>query len=72
MKRPSKAGLLVLLAFSIPVIVELRTVLAMVGIDIPLGTYLLVSGVGILLAFIAIILAPPREGNPNRRADSSA
>jgi hypothetical protein len=67
MKRPSRAGLLVLLAFLIPVIIELRTVLSMLGIEVSSGPYLGVMIAMVVLATIAIFLLPEkREGNPSR------
>ena len=67
MKRPSRAGLLVLLAFSIPVIVEFRTVLSMIGIEVSSEIYLGVTISMAVLAAIAILLLPEnRKGNPTR------
>lgn len=53
MKRPGPVGLLVLLAFAIPVIIEIRTVLSMFGIDLAPDVF--VGAVVIVLA--AIVLA---------------
>lgn len=74
MNRPSKTGLLVLLAFSVPVIVEFRTVLSMVGVELPLSTYLGIASVFVVLALVGIWLLPEKEspeedtsGNSNVR-----
>lgn len=66
MKRPGPVGLLVLLAFAIPVIIELRTILSMFGIDLPYSVF--VGAVVVLLAAIVLAifwLPEDDEGNPN-------
>lgn len=64
MKRPSPAGLLVGLAFAIPVLIELRTVLVWLGFDVPLSLYAPVA----ILAVVAMVagLWLVGEGNPSR------
>ncbi len=49
--RVSKSGLLIVLAFSVPVLIELRTVLGMVGVTVPMDAYLAV----VALVFAAIV-----------------
>lgn len=68
MKRPSTAGLLILLAFSIPVIVEFHTVLAYLGIHVPFELYLPVTVALALLTVTALWLLPEKEepGNPSK------
>jgi hypothetical protein len=63
-KRPSPAGLLVGLAFAIPVLIELRTVLVWLGFDVPLSLYAPVA----ILAVVAMVagLWLVGEGNPSR------
>lgn len=64
MKRPSPAGLLIGVAFALPVLIELRTVLVWLGIDVPLVIYAPTAVVG-LLALVAAIWVLG-EGNPRR------
>jgi len=66
--RPGPVGLTILLAFSIPVVIEARTLFAMVGIDIPARVYLPAAALVLALVFGALLLLPEEdgEGNPNR------
>ena len=65
MNRPGPVGIAVLLAFSVVAIVEFRTVLGMVGIDVAVGPYF--AGAAVLLAGAALALfALPETGNPNK------
>ncbi|MHB9285877.1 CbaC protein [Halobacteriales archaeon Cl-PHB] len=56
MRQLSRTGMLLLLAFSIPVIVEFRTLLALVGIDVS-GTATLVFGAAVVGALLLWRLA---------------
>lgn len=67
MKRPGPVGVLIALAFAIPVVVELRTVLAFLGIHVDAGVYYPVVTAALLVAAAVILLIPERgsPGNPN-------
>ena len=64
MKRPSPAGLLILVAFAIPVLIEFRTVLVWLGVDVPLVVY--APSAALALAAIVAALWVFGEGNPTR------
>ena len=64
MKRPSPAGLLIGLAFAIPVLIEFRTVLVWLGLDVPLVVYA-PSALLVLAAVVAAVWVLG-EGNPSR------
>lgn len=55
----SRAGLLVAIAVSIPLLLELRTVLAFVGIDLPLEA---TAAIGVVV--IAALIAWGRDSSP--------
>jgi len=68
MKRPGPVELAMLLAFAIPVVIEFRTLLAMFGIEVTMGTYLLVASLVLVAIFGLLMLLPEDEqGNPNPR-----
>lgn len=56
--RISKAGLLVLVAFVFPVVVELRTVLAWLGVEMSVTESLLL-GVAAIVAVVAWAMQTP-------------
>lgn len=64
MKRPSPAGLLVGLALAIPVLIEFRTVLVWLGLEVPLSIYAPTT----ILVVVAVVAAlwVFGEGNPSR------
>lgn len=64
MKRPSPAGLLIVVALAVPVLIEFRTVLVWVGLDVPLVVYAPVALVGLAAVVAAIWVIG--EGNPHR------
>lgn len=65
MNRPGPVGIALGLAFSVVAIVEFRTVLGMVGIDIAVGPYF--AGAAILVCAAGLALfALPETGNPNK------
>lgn len=64
MKRPSPAGLLIGVALAIPVLIELRTVLVWIGLDVPLVVYA-PSAVLLVVAVVAALWVFG-EGNPSR------
>jgi len=63
-KRPSPAGLLILVAFAIPVLIEFRTVLVWLGVDVPLVVY--APSAALALAAVVAALWVFGEGNPTR------
>lgn len=67
MKRPGPVGVLIGLAFAIPVVIELRTVLAFLGVHIDAGIYYPIVAAVLVVAAAVILLAPERgePGNPN-------
>lgn len=58
------AGLLVGLALAIPVLIELRTVLVWLGLDVPLSIYALTAI--LVVAAVVAALWVFGDGNPNR------
>ncbi len=70
MKRPGTAGLLVLLAFSVPVIIELHTVFAYLGIDIPVRVYYPAALVVTLFTVLTIWLLPEGNGEQGKAAEA--
>lgn len=64
MKRPSPAGLLIGVALAIPILIELRTVLVWIGVDVPLTVYA-PSAVVLVVAVVAALWVFG-EGNPSR------
>ena len=62
MRELSRGGLLIIVAFSIPLFVELRTVAGFVGVDLPLSAVAVLAVLfyaGLLLAYY---LSKPVEG----------
>jgi hypothetical protein len=62
MRELTRGGLLVIVAFSIPLFVELRTVAGFVGVDLPLSAVAILAVLfyaGLLLAYY---LSKPIEG----------
>lgn len=64
MRRPSPAGLLVLAAVAVPVLIEFRTVLVWLGVDVPLLVYVPAALVGLAVVIVTIWVLG--EGNPRR------
>jgi len=67
--RPGPVGLVILLAFSIPVVIEARTLLVMFGFDVAMEVYLPAAGVLLALVFGGLLLLPESEddeGNLDR------
>lgn len=60
--RISPAALAVLLAFTVPIVVELRTVLAWVGIEVTVVESLLVGAV-MVVAVLAWAFWPDHDGS---------
>ncbi|MCU4800358.1 CbaC protein [Halobacteria archaeon HArc-gm2] len=54
--RISRAGLLVILAFLVPVIVEFRTLAALFGVSLSVGQYL-VAVTGLVMAVLLAVTA---------------
>lgn len=75
MKRPGPVGLVIGLAFAIPVILELRTVLSMIGIDVALDIYFVAMTVLLAVIVGLVMLLPegeeenPSDSPPKHRAD---
>lgn len=63
MNRPSVAGLLVALAFGIVAVVEMRTVLGMLGFELPLSVYFPVAGFLLVALFVGLLLLPKGKSN---------
>lgn len=62
MKRPGPAGLLVILAFAIVFVVELRTLLGMFGMEVTYAVYFPVAGLLLGATFITLLLLPKSSG----------
>jgi hypothetical protein len=60
--RPGPAGLLILAAFAIVFIIELRTLLGMVGLEVTSSVYFPVAFVLLAAAFGALLLLPRKNG----------
>jgi hypothetical protein len=63
MKKPGPVGLVVLLAFAVPVIIELRTVLVLIGIDIPGIVFFPGAALLIGLGLAVVYLRPDEDGS---------
>ena len=61
MKRPGPVGMLLLLAFGFVAIVEFRTLLVMLGIDVPVTVYLPIALAVLVLVALAVRLIPEDE-----------
>jgi lipopolysaccharide export LptBFGC system permease protein LptF len=61
MNRPGPAGLLVLLAFGIVAVVELRTVLGMFGFEVPHVVYFPVAGLLLVAIFVTLLMLPSKS-----------
>lgn len=71
MNRPGPTGMVILLAFAIPLVVEARTLFIMFGFDIAPRVYLPASAVVLAVAFGAIWVfldEGDTQGNLNRPA----
>lgn len=62
MNRPGPAGLLVALAFGIVFVIEGRTVLGMLGFELPLSVYFPVAGLLLVAMFVGLLLLPKDGG----------
>lgn len=62
MNRPSPAGLLVALAFGIVAVVEGRTVLGMLGFELPVSVYFPVAGLLLVAMLVGLLLLPKANG----------
>lgn len=65
MNRPGTTGMMLLAAFGVLVLIELKTVLAMVGLDLTAETYYPVAATLLVVALASLLLLPPK-GNPSR------
>ena len=61
MNRPGPVGLTILVAFSIPVIIEIRTIMAMLGYEIPASIFFPVAALIVALAVGLVLLLPEDE-----------
>lgn len=67
-RRITRGGLLVILAFLVPVIVELRTIAGLLGFDLSATQYLAVATALVLAVLVAIGLWNLRAGNDEANA----
>lgn len=61
MNRPGPAGLLVVLAFAIVAVVELRTLLGMFGLEVPHVVYFPVAGLLLVAIFVTLLMLPSKK-----------
>jgi hypothetical protein len=69
MKRPTKGGLLIGVALAIPILIELRTLLVWIGLDVPIDLYVpaAIVLVGALAAGLWVFGEEvPDEGNRSK------
>jgi len=66
--RPGPAGFAVLLAFAVVAVIELRTLLGMVGLDVPVRIYLPAAGLALAVAFGTLWLSGSETGGNANRA----
>ena len=69
MNRPGPVGLTILLAFAIVGIVEFRTVLTMLGIDVAATVYF-PAAVLLVALVIAVLLLLPEEDEPGNLSEA--
>ena len=69
MKRPTPAGLLIGAALAIPVLIEARTLLVWLGVDVPLDVYAPIAVAVVGLVAVALWTfgegGGDHEGNPS-------
>lgn len=63
MRRPSLGGLLIVLALSVPVLVELRTVLVWLGLDVPIAIYVPAAILLVVIVGAAVWVIGEESGN---------
>jgi hypothetical protein len=68
-RRISRGGLLVILAFLVPVIVELRTLAGLLGVDLSPAQYLAVAAVLVLAVLAGVGLWNLRVGDEETNAE---
>lgn len=61
MKPPGPVGVTMLLAFATVGVIELRTVLSMLGIEVAAPVYYPVAALVVFLVIAALVLLPDRE-----------
>ena len=67
MKRPGPVGLTVLLAFLLVAVIEFRTLLGILGFEVPPRPYFAIAAVLIALLVAGLSRLPEdAEGNPSR------
>jgi len=72
MNRPGPVGLVMVLAFAVPVVIEFRTVLSAFGIDVATGFYYPVAVAVVASIVLGLLLLPEDEpGNPSEGAADS-
>jgi hypothetical protein len=64
--RPSRAGLLIALAISIPVLIEARTLVVWLGYDVPLAVYVPLAALLVAAGAAALWVLGEPPGNPRR------
>lgn len=73
MKRPGPVGLTIFTVFGLVAIIELRTVLSMVGIDVSATTYYPAAVVVVALVVAGIyVLTDEEKGGPDKGNPSEA
>lgn len=72
MKRPGPVGIVVLLVLAFPFVIELRTVLAWLGVDLASTVYYPAATVVVGAVVVALLVLPEDEpGNPSEGAADS-
>lgn len=66
MNRPGPTGMSLLVAFSIVVVIEFKTLLEMIDIEIAAQVYYPLMAALLGGVLLALWLVPDDEGNPNR------
>jgi hypothetical protein len=67
MNRPGPVGMTIILTFAIVAIIEFRTVLAMVGLEVPTSYYFGVATALVVVALgVLYLLTDEKPGNPTR------
>jgi hypothetical protein len=68
MNRPGPVGITILLTFLIVAVIELRTLLAMVGIDVSTQLYFPAAAAAIVAVVAALVLLPEGEQSKPTKA----
>lgn len=73
MNRPGPVPLVILAVFGVVAVIEFRTILSMLGVDVPPGLYFGIAVVTLLAVFgsIFVLTEPPGDRDTQGKVDSA-